>query len=235
MRNKRLVCGIAVVLFLCGSGLWAGDIASFADLGFSTDGRTFMFAQYGVQSRTLKPWADLFVVDIPENDFVSGGRISFINDNPVSAGQDGSGALYRLIAQNAALADRYRINYCFQGRPLYISLNNNPEGTLAQLPVEFTDFTSGAGYSATLVPRVEGSGANLNSSFSINLLRTARDGTRKTYTVGTPNVKRPQIASYHIRRVMISPNGNALIFVIEMRKQEGVDFDVRYMVEALWL
>jgi predicted secreted protein len=235
MFIKKLACTLAAVLFLCGYGLWAGDIASFADLGFSSDGRTYMFAQYGVQSRTLRAWADLFVVDVPANNFVSGGRISFVNDSPVFAGQDGSGALYRVIAQNAPLAERYRINHCLQGRSLYLSLNNNQDGALGPLPIEFTDFTSGVNYRATLVPSVEGSGASLASSFYINLESAARNGSRKTYTVGTPQIRRPQIASYHIRRVLVSPNDNSMIFVIEMRRQEGGDFDIRYMVEALWL
>ena len=235
MHNKKLLLILAVVLFLCSSGLWAGDIASFVDLGFSPDGRTYMFAQYGIQSRTLKPWADLFVVDVPKNNFVSGGRVSFVNDAPVVSGQDGSGALFRLVAQNAALAERYRINYCLQGRPLYIALNNTPAEALGQLPVAFTDFVTGARYSAVIVPYVEGSGASLSSSFYINLERIARDGSRKTYVVGTPQIKRPLIASYSIRRVMISPNDNSLIFAIEMKKQEGGDFDIRYMIEAAWL
>ena len=230
MLIKRL--NVAVFLFLCGFGLWAGDIASFVDLGFSPDGKTYMFAQYGIQSKTLKPWADLFVVDVPGNNFVSGGRISFVNDWPVIAGQDGSGALYRVIAQNAALAERYRINHCFQGRPVYIAVNNS---STEIFPIEFTDFVSGAGYRAVLVPHVEGAGASLSSSFFINLERTARDGSRKTYTVGTPQVKRPQIMSYSIRRVMIAPNDNSMIFVIEMTKQDGGETDIRYMIEALAL
>jgi predicted secreted protein len=81
-----------VVLCTGVCGLWAGDTASFVDLGFSPDGKTYMFAQYGIESKTLKPWADLFVVDVPRNNFVNGGRLSFIGDNPAVAGQDGSGA-----------------------------------------------------------------------------------------------------------------------------------------------
>ena len=235
MVNRKLSFIFAVFLFLCISGLWAGDIASFVDLGFSPDGKTYMFAQYGVQSRTLRPWADLFVVDVPGNNFVSGGRVSFVNDSPVFAGQDGSGALYRVIAQNAALAERYRINHCLQGRSLYLSLNNNQDGALGLLPIEFTDFIGGVNYRATLVPYVEGSGASLVSSFYINLESAARNGSRKTYTVGTPQIRRPLIASYHIRRVLVSPNDNSMIFVIEMKRQEGGDFDIRYMVETLRL
>jgi len=229
MFYKKTIVTLALVLFLGVSGLWAGDTASFVDLGFSPDGKTYMFAQYGVQSNTLKPWADLFVVDVPRNNFVSGGRISLVHDSPVVSGQDGSGALYRIIAGNAALAEKYRINYCFQGQPLYVNLENgNPAGT-----IEFRDFESGASYKASLVSTTEGSGAGLKSSFFINLERTGRDGSRKTYTVGTPQLKRPLISSYRIRKVMIAPHDGSMILVIEMRRQD--DSSIRYMVEAVRL
>lgn len=231
MFYRKFFCTVAVFLLLGVSGLRAGDTASFVDLGFSPDGRTYMFAQYGVQSKTLKPWADLFIVDVPRNNFVSGGRISYVHDSPVVFGQDGSGALYRVIARNASLADKYQVNYCFQGQPLYIAMDNaSSVGT-----VEFRDFEAGASYRATLVSLVEGSGAALKSSFHINIEKTARDGSRKVYTVGTPQLKRPLIASYRIRKVMIAPHDGSMIFVIEMKKQEGGDSDIRYMVEALRL
>jgi predicted secreted protein len=230
MLYKKTLIAFAIILFFGISGIWAGDTATFVDLGFSPDGKTYVFAQYGVQSGTLRPWADLFVVDVPLNNFVNGGRINYIHEGPVVSGQDGSGALYRVLTQNAALAERYRVNYCFQGQPLYIAMDNASGNT-----VEFRDFESGASYRASLVSSLEGSGPNLKSSFFINLERTARDGSRKLYTVGTPQLKRPLIASYRIRKVMIAPHDGSMIMVIEMKRQSGGDFEVRYMVEALRL
>jgi len=143
---------LAIVFLIGVTGFLVGDTATFVDLGFSPDGKTYMFGQYGVQSGTLKPWADLFIVDVPKNDFVSGGRFSYVNDGPVVSGQDGSGALYRLIAQNASMAERYRINYCFQGQPLFVDTNGvNASTTSAQVPIEFRDFEINANYRASLV------------------------------------------------------------------------------------
>ena len=230
MPFKKSFYALSIILFLGVNCLWAGDTATFVDLGFSPDGKTYMFAQYGVQSNTLRPWADLFVVDVPRNNFVSGGRISYVHDSPVVSGQDGSGALYRIIARNAAIAERHQINYCFQGQPLYIAMNGS-----SATEAEFRDFENGASYKASLVSFVEGSGSSLKSSFYINLERTARDGSRKTYTVGTPQLKRPLIASYRIRKVMIAPRDGSMIMVIEMRRQEGSSIDIRYMVEAVRL
>ncbi|MDR2477832.1 MAG: DUF2259 domain-containing protein [Treponema sp.] len=222
-----IITGMVIV-----SGLWAGDSASFVDLGFSPDGRVYMFAQYGVQAAGLRPWADLFVVDVPGNNFVSGGKISYTHDSPIQAGQDGSGALYRLIAKNSGLADRYGISFPNQGQPLYISLDTNPP--VSGETIEFRDFESGKSYRASLVSFTEGSGRNLKSSFYIDLECNA-GGSAKTYTVGTPQIKRPLIASYNIKKVIVDPRGDSIIFVIEMKKQGEGGADIRYMVEALRL
>jgi len=163
---------------------------------------------------------------------VSGGRFSYVHDKPVVSGQDGSGALYRIITRNVSIADRYKINYCFQGQPLYISMDTVEA---AAAPIEFRDFESGANYRASLVSMVEGSGATLKSSFYINLERTGRDGAKKTYTVGTPQLKRPLVSAYRIRKVMTAPQDGSMIFVIEMRIQEGGNTNIRFMVEALRL
>jgi predicted secreted protein len=234
MAVKKSYCFMIIILILYASYGWAGDIASYVDLGFSPDGSIYMFAQYGVQSKTLRPWADLFVVDVQRNEFVSGGRISYTHDRPVIAGQDGAGAFYRLISRNTALADHYGVNYLIQGQPLYISMDG-PDITHRGETVEFRDFEVGASYKATLVPTVEGTGATLKSSFYINLERTGRDGSKRNYTVGTPQLKRSFINSYHIKKVMIAPHDGSVIFVIEMRKQSDEGADIRYMVEALRL
>ena len=229
MFNKKALSAVILALFLGVSGLFAGDTATFVDLGFSPDGRIYMFGQYGVQTRTLRPWAELFVVDVGRNNFVSNGRHSYVHANPVVAGQDGSGALHRLIAQNAPLAERHRVDYSFQGKPLFISLDNTLDTII------FRDFDNGISYRASLVSSVEGSGETLRSSFFINLERTNRDGSKRSYTVGTPQLRRPLIASYNIQRVMVAPGNGSMIFVIKMRRSEGDNFSIRYMVEALRL
>jgi predicted secreted protein len=234
MFHRKIGFTLAMALFIGISCLWAGDTATFVDLGFSPDGKIYMFAQYGLQSGTLKPWADLFIVDVPKNNYVSGGKLSYVHNVPVVSGQDGSGALYRLIAQNSSMAERYRINYCFQGQPLFVAVTGDA-GSDGMIPIVFKDYESGANYRASLVSYTEGFGANLKSSFFINLERTGRDGSKKTYTIGNPQIKRPLIDSYRIRKVMIAPHDGSMIFLIEMKKQEGDSFNIRYMVEALRL
>jgi predicted secreted protein len=219
------------LLAICGAALWAGDTASFVDLGFSQDGRVYMFAQYGVLANTLKPWADLYAVDVPGNNFVLGGKVSYSSNNPVNAGNDGIGALYRIITQNSALADRWGVDYLHQGHPLYIALD--PESASPREErIEFRDFERGFSYQARLIPTVEGSGANLQSSFYISLDRTGPAGDRRTFSIGSPDVKRSQIAAYRIKKVIASPLDNSVIFVIETRKPAANGYDIRYMVET---
>jgi predicted secreted protein len=170
------------------------------------------------------------VVDVAKNDFMPGGRVSFVHTQPISPGQDGSGALYRLLSQNSALTARYGINFLQQGQPLYVF----PE-TAEQTPIEFRDFQNGASYRASLTQSAGGRGTNLVSSFHIILEKTSQGGAKQSYTVGSPQVKRPLITSYGIRKVIRAPQGNSLIFVIETRKPSDGGFDIRYMVEAIKL
>jgi len=225
---------VMLALALVHAPLWAGDIASFVDLGFSPDGKNYMFAQFGLESATLKPWAELYLVDVPRNDFVSGGKLNYTHSAPAVAGQDGSGALYRLLARNATLAERFHIDYLRQSQPLFVSLETGSDPSAEKL-VEFRDFDAGSAYNATLVPYVEGTGAELRSSFYINVERTAKDGTKKKYVVGTPSVKRPLVTAYRIHKAVIAPRDGSLIFVIEMHRKAASGHDVRYMVEALRL
>ncbi|MDR2177383.1 MAG: DUF2259 domain-containing protein [Treponema sp.] len=223
---------LAAVLMRYGAILWAGDTASFVDLGFSRDGTVYMFGQYGVALNTLKPWAELYVVDVAKNNFVSGGKVSYSSVNPLNAGNDGIGAFYHIITQNSALADRYGVDFVHQGHPLYVALDAEEKNSQGER-IEFRDFERGLSYQVRLVPSVEGSGASLKSSFYIALERSGPAGDRKSFTVGSPGVQRPLVSTYKIKKVIASPLGNSLIFVIETRKQAANGYDVRYMIETL--
>ena len=228
---KRLFFTLSGLLVINICVLWAGDTASFVDLGFSPDGSRYMFAQYGVKFDTLAPWADMFIVDVARNNFVSGGRISYTHNQPIAAGHDGSGALYHLIAKNAGLAERNAIPYTNQGQPLYIAMDGDPayEGKA----IEFRDFIFGSSYRATLAETVSGSGRTARSSFHITLEKTDKGGRAQTFTIGTPQLQRPLVLSYRIKKVLTAPAGNALIFVVEMQIHSTDGNDIRYMVEAL--
>ncbi|MDR2521435.1 MAG: DUF2259 domain-containing protein [Spirochaetaceae bacterium] len=213
--------------------LAAGDVASFVDLGFSEDGSTYIFAQYGVEEATLHPWADLNIVNVAQNDFVPGGRFSYVHGEEIGPVQDGSGALMNLIAKNAAATERYKLDFLIKGIPLFLSLENgqNPAGET----IEFRDFRNERHYRAELVPTLDYSSGGLHSSFYINVHRTDKTGAARQYRVGTPQIKRASITSYTIKKVLINPQNTDMIFVIEMTRETGSAPDIRYMIEALKL
>lgn len=224
----------ALVLISASVGAWAGDAATFVDLGFSADGTRYMFAQYGVESRGFAPWAELYLVDVPRNEFVAGGKRKFVQSDPVLPGQDGSGAFHKLLADSASLAAAHKVDALRQGTPLYVAVNGSePEGGASR--IEFRDFEAGSSYKATLVPYVEGKGEAVRSSFYIDVERTLKDGSTKRYTVGTPALKREGVAGYRIVRAVAAPRDGSVVFVVEMRKAGKSGVDLRYMVEAFRL
>jgi len=233
MLLKKILFSFFIFLLTCFSALWAGDSAVFVDLGFSPDGRTYMFGQYGVLSPSLRPWAELYVVDVASNNFVPNGRVSFTQNSAIKAGQDGAGVFRTLLANNSSLTSRFNINFQNQGLPLYISRDENPRERGET--IDFRDFLSGNRYVAQLVPTITGSGTNISSRFYINLQATTPNGQTKTYTVGTPNFVRQRIAQYNIKRVLIDTDGKSIIFVIEMKRVAENGFDIRYMVETVRL
>jgi predicted secreted protein len=229
MSLKRFLLTVSFIFLTLVPALWAGDTAVFVDLGFSPDGRNYMFGQYGVLSPTLMPWAELYIVDVRSNNFVQNGRVSYTHSSPIKAGQDGSGIFYRLITDNSSLASRYGINYENQGQPLYISRDENPPATGER--IDFRDFISGKSYNVELVPSITGSGQNTRSSFFIRMEVHSGNQVRN-HTIGSPQIVRSRIASYNIKRVLIDPSGDSLIFIIEMRRVAESGFDIRYMVET---
>jgi predicted secreted protein len=235
MLLKKTVFMLIILLLTSVSALWAGDSAVFVDLGFSPDGRMYMFGQYGVLSPSLRPWADIYVVDVAGNTFTQNGRISFVDNTPIKAGQDGSGILHRLVSNNSNLSNRYSINFQNQGIPLYISRDENPPPRGERIDFH-REFLSGEKYTAELIPTITGSGSNVKSSFYIRLNAISSNGQiKRTYTVGTPGFVRQKIASYNFKRVLIDSTESTMIFVIEMRRVAENGYDIRYMVEAVRL
>lgn len=52
--KKILVCAFSVFFAVCSS--FAGDAASFDDIGFSEDGKYYLFGQYGKTFRSVRLW-----------------------------------------------------------------------------------------------------------------------------------------------------------------------------------
>jgi len=221
---------VALLVFLLVSSLlFGGDIATFANLGFSANSRYFMFAQYGVGEEDSYPYADLFVVDVPANDFVPDGVRQEVYAAPSEPGFIGAAALYTLLAENADLKKEHGIDHLATGRILYLLV----DGDEPKEELDFRDFLSGIRYNVSLEQKVYGEGEGVRSSFHIDLTVIAQNGTSRYYRVGLPNFQRTGVKGYRIKQVILSPGGSALVFVIEKEEVDRRGSNIRYMVETV--
>lgn len=215
-------------IMLASATAFAGDIANFENLGFSDDSRTFAFAQYGVEDESSAAYADLFVVDVAGNNFVRNGQYSRQFETALVPGQNGRGALYRVLFEAQSTLAGRSVNHLNVGRPIYILIDGEePKSSLA-----FRDFASNTRYVVDLHQSSRGSGTEVRGSFHVELTLTDGDGDTISRTIGRPGYFREGVASYRILQILLSPDEKSIVFVMEKRLATDNGFDVRYMVET---
>lgn len=220
---------LTTLLVLGAQFVFAGDVAVFTNLGFSSNERVFMFGQYGVDRSTSTPYAEVFTVDVPDNEFVSGGVFRREFESRIGAGQDGSGALYQVLHEASAIISDHSVDHLRQGRIVYALLNKDePADT-----IEFRDFNTGNRYRAVLRQNRRDSGESVRARFHIELERELRDGSSHTVTIGLPDHYRPGVSRYRIRQAILSPDERSLVFVVEMHRPVSSGTSIRYMVETV--
>ncbi|MGV8936811.1 MAG: DUF2259 domain-containing protein [Allorhizobium sp.] len=72
--GKRIAV-IATLAALCASRVFAGDIAAFQPLGFSSDGSVFAFEEYGIQDGSGFPYANIYAIDTISDKYLAGTPI----------------------------------------------------------------------------------------------------------------------------------------------------------------
>lgn len=220
---------VAVVIFLSGFLVFAGDIAQYINLGFSDDSRYFMFGQYGINSVETKAFAETFIVDISKNDFIRDGVNRKVFSDDILPGQDGIGALITVLEDSFDSIEKVGINHIATGRVVYLLVN----GEKPKESLEFRDFYKGDKYIVTLIQEQFGTGDNLSSAFHINLSVTDKTDRTSAYTIGLPNYKRKDVLSYRIKQVVFSPAEDGLVFIIEKEISDSDGKSIRYMVETM--
>lgn len=219
---------VSAVLLLCSTALFAGDIASFENLGFSADATTFAFAQYGVDDDTSHAFAELYVVDVADNAFVANGSYVETFDALLVPGQDGRGALYSVLADARPTLTHHEVDHMAVGRPVYILIDGDePKSHLA-----FRDFGTGSRYEIDLLQSSRGSGTEVRASFHIVMTVTRSDGESISKTIGRPSYFREGVGSYRIVQILLAPDNRSIVFVVEKRIPTDDGFDVRFMVET---
>jgi predicted secreted protein len=228
MKIRFAVFGF-LILVAGAVSAFAGDVATFVNLGFSGDSSHFMFGFHGIDGDTNRPFAEIYTVDVKTNSFVAGGVAKESFAETLHPGQDASGAFYALLEKNAGLVQKFRINHLKQGRLLYVLLN----GDTTKGNLDFRDFNTGNEYSVELTQNTVGAGSQVKSSFYIRM--DIRGKTPGTYPVGRPGYYREKVMDYRIRQILLSPDGRHVVFVIERDQYSATGKSVRFMVETVKL
>ena len=223
---------IVLLLALASTAAFAGDVARFVNLGFSEDDRYFLFGQYGVDEKTLKPYAELAVVDLPANQFTPGGTRKATYRVSSEPGATGEGALHNLLRDSADLSRKHGIDHTRTGRLLYVP--SVPEAK-PQESLSFRDFQAGTRYQMRLIQSVHGEGERIESSFHIEVSVTSSSGDSKSYRMGLPDYRRKGVRGYRIGQVLLAPGGGALVVVVERSERDTGGSNIRYMIETLRL
>jgi predicted secreted protein len=228
MAKKAL---LSACILLAALAAWSGDVAQFDNLGFSSDGRYFMFGQHGILEKTSYPYAELAIVDVPANAFTPQGVKKVSYTKGVEPGSTGLGALLNALGDMAAQKRQYRIDHLVTGRLLYLLVDGvNPAETL-----EFRDFQAGTRYAVTLVQTPGTKDGQAAAAFSLKVTVTGKDGKAKDYTVGNAGFARAGVKAYRVKQVVLGPDGAALVFVIQKEEADGAGVNIRYMVETVRL
>jgi predicted secreted protein len=231
IHDKRRATVLVFLLLAALGSVSAGDVARFVNLGFSPDSRVFMFAQHGIDQSTSQPYAEIYTVDVPANDFVSRGVQRQQYPVTISPGQDGSGALYSLLPTMRPVVEQYRVSHLRQGRLVYLLVN----GEEPRSNLEFRDFESGDRYQIALTQQARGSGESGSAAFYLDITVSFANGTRAEHRVGRPGFFRSGVNEYRINRVLVAPDQNSLVVVIERMADTASGTRIRYMVETVTL
>ena len=231
--KKFILCTIiTLAASIC---VFAGDAAVFSDIGFSADGKTYIFGQYGKQDRTFEAWADIFTVDVAQNDYVK-DEVFHMTPSKDTANLSGKTAFEMLCKKAEWKTAKYNCSQATADTLLYVRSDESKK------PVDeivFKDFEGSTEekeiyYHIKLVPYYEGKGKNIRSSYFINLEK--QDGSGAVITkmiVGNPDIKRKGISSYKINRIFSDKSGKSIVFIIEKTLEDDTGTSIRYMVETV--
>lgn len=227
--------GLLIILaVLCAALLYAGDVAAFDDIGFSADGKTYIFGQYGITDKTFQGYAELYAVDIDSNEFVPSG-IFRTQPSSVTAGKGGREIYDALLQKNDAWLSKWNAAPAGIMNTLFMRTDEKKDATA---PITFSDYEHSeegnlCTYTFTLVPFVQGTGDAAVSSFYINIEKKNANGKQLAkFVAGSPDVKRKGVSGYAIDKIMCDDAGKRFVVVVEKLSEENAAPSVRYMVET---
>lgn len=231
--KKFLLAGIILAV---GFFAFAGDAAAFNDIGFSKDGKTYIFGQYGKTDRKYQPYAEIYTIDVERNEYVSGQVYKVLENNTIHSGKQ---VYENLYAKHQEEIKKYDCSSAKPDDVLYICENEKKKGIDEIIFRNFIGEASGDDgivYKVHLVPTYYGRGIDSKSSFYIDLdMVDQAGGVRAKYKIGSPDIKRKGVVDYKIVQIIRNKNKTGLIFVVEKTIEDATGTSVRYMVETVKL
>ncbi len=222
---------ILLIFISMTSIMFAGDVSNFMNLGFSADGKYFLFGEYGIVADYQKAYSNMWLVDVKNNSFVSGGVFSGEYKTVIEPGESSIGGLLKLLREGEKKISKYKIDHLEQGRPLYVRINDNDNVDL----LNFRDFITGLTYEFKMVKSSRKDGNTNYSSFGISLKTTDKNGKVKSYKLGNPKYERKDVVDYKIERILHSSTSSNVVVVISKYISDGENINIRYMVETISL
>ena len=233
--RKQFFCG----LFILAANLlaFAGDAAAFVDVGFSSDGKTYVFGEYGKTDRYFQAYAELYSVNVEKNDYVS-GEVFKTKPSNETVGFSGK-EMYDALSRRAEWKlSKYNCKPVAPENILYVREDETKDATAE---ISFKDFEGSTAeneifYYVRLIPFYEGKGQNSHSSFFIK--KKKKDSSGKVLSkniVGSPDIKRKGVIGYKISRIVSDVTGHSLVFIIEKTVADETGSSIRYMVETIKL
>lgn len=225
MKNLLFAIGVIFLSF----SVPANDVTNFNNLGFSDDSRWFLFAESGQIPEKNQVYANGYLVDVAANRFVKNGIRKVTYRGAVQAGYTDAGVLFNLLSEWNGFLKPYSINHINTGRPVYsLEPGSEPKNTLS-----YRDFFTKKNYEIELNQIKKEN--PLKSSFFISVKVTDADGKQTAKMAGLPDFERPDVEGYFIRQIIISPNGQYIVFVVAKKMNVNGETAIRYMVETLSL
>ena len=212
---------IASLVFIAAGIAFAGDAAAFKDIGFSSDGKIYVFGQYGKTDVTFEPYAEIYTIDVEKNEYVPGGVYKTFEKNSL---RSGSQVYEDLLAKRFLDLKKYNCKTSAPDDVLYVLESEKKKGVDE---IEFTNYGDDGEsgrlvYKARLVPTFNGRGKDCRSSFYIDLEISGNAGAApRRYTVGSPDIKRKGVCGYKIVRIFRDAAKRSLIFVVEKTVEDS--------------
>ena len=216
-----------------GAILFAEDIASFVDEGFSLDGEYYVFGQYG-NTEDSQGFAEIYTIDIGKNDYVDNG-LFFVKPSANTTGMNGHTLYTDLRKNNAKYINNLSLavigidNVLYLNNGLKIANEKIVVKDFEHMPQDLTET-----YSIQLNPWYSGNTVTSKSSFFITVEKLDANGVVSgSQVIGNPDIKRTGVIDYKIEKIIASPNRDTFIFIVEKTIATSKGTSVRYMVETL--